>query len=126
MGKKYGLEKEVYFETIWYIRQYPKMVEEYEELMQGSYIWGKMKMDGMPHGTKTSDMVSAAAEKLADVTKRMLPIRKAIDHIPEEYHQGILDNIIHRKPYPIEADLSTWKRWKRRFVYWVAMERRKQ
>lgn len=125
MGKKYSLEKEVYFETIWYIRQYPLLLREYEEVMSGSTMWGKMKMDGMPHGTNTSDMVAATAERLANIAGRISPIQKAINRIPEEYQRGILNNIIDRKPYPIDADLSTWKRWKRRFVYWVAMERQK-
>lgn len=124
MGKKYSLEKEVYFETIWYIRQYPSLLREYEEVMSGS--WGKMKMDGMPHGTSKTDMVAATAERLANIAGKISPIQKAINRIPEEYQKGILMNIIDRKPYPIEADLSTWKRWKRRFVYYVAMERRYQ
>ena len=123
MGKKYKLEKEVYFETIWYIRQYPSLLREYEEIMTGSAMWGKLKLDGMPHGSATSDMVAQTAEKLANIAGKISPIQKALNRIPEEYREGILGNIIERKPYPIEADVSTWKRWKRRFVYYTAMER---
>ena len=126
MGKKYSLEKEVYFETVWFIRQYPRLLKEYNEIMSGSALWGKMTLDGMPHGSSSVDIVVTTAGNLAEIAKKIAPIQKALNRIPEEYREGILGNIIDRKPYPIEADITTWKRWKRRFVYFVAMERRYQ
>lgn len=118
MERDYKLEKEVYYETIWYIRQYPSMLKEYEGL-----IWKSSANDGQPRGTTIGDPTESAAERLATLSERISPIQKGLERVPKEYRKGLLENIINRVPYPYYADITTWRRWRRRFVFYVAMER---
>lgn len=118
--QKYRLSKEEYQETIWYIRRYPEFKERYNDMLLAS-----KSSDGQPRGSGIGDPTATLAIKTAAVHSRMKPIENSLTKIPEEYRNAILENIINRKPYPSYADTSTWKRWKRRFVFYVAIERRK-
>lgn len=47
-------------------------------------------------------------------------VTHAMEQIPEEYRQGVIENITQNKAYPPYADRSTYSRWKSRFIHTVA------
>ena len=49
-------------------------------------------------------------------------IEQALQEIPEEYRQGVFDNIMYHTPYPLTAHYKTWQKWKQRLIYKVAYE----
>ena len=118
MEREYKLEKEIYYETLWFVRQYPKLLREREAI-----LGGKGQSYGYPRGTEIGDPTAITADKLLRIDEKIKPIEKALSKVPQEYQKGLMDNIIRRKRYPDYADTSTWKRWRRRFLYWVAKER---
>ena len=116
--RKYLLPREQYMETIWFIRRYPKLVAEYNA------IFGRSKEHGEGSTNSVGDPTGEDALRAAAISKHLDAITKALDLVPEEYRAGLMSNIIERKPYPIYAGTATWRRWRQRFVYYVARNRR--
>ena len=121
MERDYKLDKEVYFETIWYIRQYPELKAKYD-----SCFWHSGNMDGQPKGTQIGSPTERDASLRVYLGSKLAPIEHGRDKLPIEYQTGVFRNIVYREPFPDYADTATWKRWKRRFVYFVAKERERQ
>lgn len=116
--KNYTLDKNVYHETVWFIRQYPDLKKRYTDCVR--YVSGNL---AIPGSKNISDPVFNTVNRMLPLKEKIDYIEKGLSHVPEEYRKGILENIIYKKPYPITADTSTWKRWKRRLVWFVAYER---
>ena len=114
MERDYRLEKAEYQETLWYIRQYPKFLKEKEMILQG-----RGQNFNIPRGTEIGDPTGMTVIRLEKVERKLEPIEKALKKIPEEYHSGLLKNVIYHIRYPDYADTSTWKRWRRRFIWYV-------
>lgn len=114
-NNKYILPSAVYNKTIWQIRDYYRLKEAREAILNQSTT-----MDGMPRGSGVGDPTFRKAEKLARVTDTIKVIEDAIEQIPSVYRKGIWDSIQFRSPYPLDADRSTYGRMKSRFVYLVA------
>ena len=117
--KKYRLPKEVYMQTLWAIRNYPRLKEEYSCLIGKAPV-----MDGQPKGSSPGDPTGAAAVKSAELSEKIKCIDNALQLIPKEYRQGVLDNIILRAPYPDYAHENTWKTWRHRFIFYAATNMR--
>ena len=111
----FDLPKEVYMQTLWFIRDYPRMKEEYESLMGRAH-----PMDGQPRGTDVGDPTGQTAVKCAELSDKIKAIELALGIIPEEYRQHIFESVVYRTPYPAFAALNTWKNYRRRFIYFVA------
>lgn len=103
-------------QTLWYIRRFPDEIEAYEEALTSTAI----NLDGMPRGGALSNPTMRDALKRAQLSLDIEPITRALLLIPDEYHGGILGNIIWRRPYPETANLKTWKKWRQRLIYWTA------
>jgi len=52
--------------------------------------------------------------------KRIAAYNKAIRVVPREYREGILRNISDRVKPDMTASVSTWHRWKIKFLYALA------
>ena len=111
----YELPKEVYMHTLWFIRDYPRMKEEYMDIIGKAH-----PMDGQPRGTGVGDPTGQMAVKAAELSDRIGAIEAALGEIPQEYRQGVFDNILYRIPYSDYASRNTWKTWRHRFVFAVA------
>lgn len=113
--KQFYLEKEVYYQALWMLRQYPALKAEYADLVQSS-----PSLDGQPRSTDPGDPTGEAAARAAVVSAKIRIIETALAKIPGEYRAGLLLNIVDREPYPAIANRSTWKAWRRRLIYFVA------
>ena len=117
MNGRYYLARPLYFQTIWAIRNYQRLKERHEELLHAS----PPPPDGMPHGGPGKGDVDRKAIALAEIDTQIAIIDKAKEAIPEEYMRGIWSHIQYGTPFPHDAGINTYKRWKQRFVYTVAL-----
>ncbi len=114
---KYRLPNEVYKRAIWTIKDYPRRKAEYEAILEAS----PPPLDGAPRGTVLADSTAKKAIKLSEISRELSAVEKGLEAIPEEYRKGIWENIVNRKAFPDYAHRDTYKRWKQRYVYRVAI-----
>lgn len=114
----YKLPKELYFETIWYIRSYPRLKEEADDIINASHAG-----DGQPSGGSIGDPTAQKADKYAEKMKQIRPIERGLKMIPEEYQQQVFNHVVYRRLPELPANHKTYEKWRQRFVYWVAMYR---
>lgn len=118
-NNKYILPTPLYNQIIWQIRDYYRLKEQYNSIpTEGKSV---SDIDGMPHGKVSGDdgMVNMV-EKMQRLSTIIKIIDKERDSIPEEYRQGVWNNIMYRMAYPDDADRTTYARWKSRMIYNVA------
>lgn len=113
------LPHNLYRQTLYAIRDYNRIKEEYEYLIMGQ----PAEMDGQPKGTQTSDPTAATAAKAERLHNQLRAIDDAKKVIPEEFIKGVWDNIVYDSPYPLDAGRATYSRYKSRFIYEVAKNR---
>ena len=114
--KGFELPREVYMQTVWFIRDYPRIKEEYDGLIEKSH-----PMDGQPRGTDVGDPTGQTAIRCAELSDKLKAVDDALGAIPKEYRQYIFESVVYRAPYPSFAALNTWKTYRRRFIYFVAI-----
>lgn len=113
---KYVLPPSVYHVVLWQVRDYYRLKETADAILEES----PPPSGGMPHGTPSPDgVLNKAARRL-----RLLEVVDMIDDemqlIPKEYRRGVWNNVLYRTPYPIDADRSTYGRYKSRLLYRLA------
>ena len=118
MERDFKLEPAQRQEAIWFIRQYYFYKQQYNDCLT---VKGGMMT--IHKSGSIGDPVFATVNRMQRVRKKIDIIEKGLSRIPEEYRSGILEHITKKKPYPYFADPSTWKRWQRRFVWYVYWER---
>jgi hypothetical protein len=117
-NNKYKLPTALYNQTIWQIRDYYRLMDEYESIIVESR--SPSDMDGMPHGQPSKDGMDRKIIKMENISKIVGIIREEKEAIPEEYRQAVWNNILYRTGYPNSADRTTYARWKSRMIYNVA------
>lgn len=110
---KYILPRAVYLATIWQIRDYYRMKEEASAILDES----PPPPDGMPKGTAIGDVVFSKAVRRAEYINKTRAIEETLLIVPKEYRRGVWCNIMRGDPYPMDADRSTYTRWKSRYIY---------
>lgn len=115
-NNKYILPRAVYNQTLWRIRDYYRLKETADDMITNSRV-----TDGMPRVSGISDHTSQAAEKRERYLKDITVIEEALKSIPEEYQKGVWNGIMFGEPYPLDADRTTYGRYKSKFIFKVAM-----
>lgn len=115
---KYILPTTVYNKTIWTIRDYYRLKERAEDYLTISSI--QNDKEKVSPTNKIEDMVANAAIKREEFINIVNVIDKSIKIIPMEYQKGIWNNIIAQRPYPQNANRSTYGRYKSKFIFKVA------
>lgn len=113
---KYILPRTVYYQTLWRIRDYYRLKELADSLIECR----ESDLDGMPKGNNTTDKVGNTVIKREKFFKEVCLINDSIKEIPQEYRSGVWNNIQFYQPYPIDADRATYGRYKSKFIYKVA------
>lgn len=114
--KSCGLPDNLANQVMWLIRDYERMKLEYDNA-----IWDSPgPPDGQPRGSNTSDTTSKEAIKRAELFKKIQAIEQSKLEIPEQYREGIWNNIVYRTPYPSIAGRTTWWTYKTKFLCKVA------
>lgn len=115
-NNKYLLPTAVYHAVIWQVRDYYRMKDEADAIIESS----PPPSDGMPKGTAVGDQVLNKALRRAEYVEKIKEIDAALEDVPKEYRRGVWHNIQWRDPFPLDADRSTYARWKSRFLMDVA------
>ena len=118
-NNRYVLPRALYNQTIWQIRDYYRLKEEYESIPEERK--SVMDLDGMPHGSPSHDGIEKKIIRMERLKRIIDIVESEKEGIPEEYRQGVWSNILYRTPYPKGADRSTYGRWKSRMIYNVAL-----
>ena len=114
---KYILPKAVYHQVLWKIRDYYRLEEEAKRLLE---LCGVQYTD-MPRGSTSSyDKIGNIVQKREEIHKTIHKIDDCLLYIPSEYRKGIWDNIHYQKAFPLDADRSTYGRYKSLYIYLLA------
>ena len=114
-----------YNRTIFTIRDYPRMVCEYEQLKRDVGVKAA-SYDGMPKGESVGSALEEKAAKLLDLEREINFIQDVIATIPDDMRYGIMYNILYGMRFPLNGygqmvpSFATWKREKSKFVSLMA------
>lgn len=107
----------VYYQALYAVRDYDRLCNEYTDLLHSSAPSVSVKVSG----SKIGDPTERRAERLTSLSKKTESIERALEQIPAEYQKPVFNNVRYGDPYPYTASTSTWSRWRRRFLYAVAL-----
>ncbi|MCF0140586.1 MAG: hypothetical protein HUJ78_00965 [Mogibacterium sp.] len=93
----YVLPRTVYMQCIWLVRDIDRMK---------AFV---------------GDDANRDADMFENIESRIRTVEDALMTIPEEYRQGIVDNIVLKKSFKDYAHENTWRRWKQQFLYELAV-----
>lgn len=110
------LPKDVYMTTLHIIRGYYRRKENLQDMLDESPDPDKAKAKGGTPGSPT-ETKAVRREKDRDV---VAAIDKALDAIPKEYRHGVWQKVMYNAPYPDDAHISTYSRYKADFVIMAA------
>lgn len=112
---KYILPRTVYHQTLWRIRDYYRLKECAEDLLEQ-----RGEQSGQPKSNTPSDIVGNTVMKRDKYLNDVYQIDCAIKEIPEEYRRGVWNSIHFGDAYPQYAARATYGRYKAKFIYKVA------
>ena len=116
---KYILPGTLYMQTINIIRDYYRMKDEADSILKES----PPPADGQPRGSCSGkSVVERKAIRREQHLERIKIIDAAKDRIPEDYQNGVWDNIMFSNPFPCDAHRVTYGRYKSKFVYDIARD----
>lgn len=113
---KYILPQPVYHQILWQIRDYYRLKDLADAILSESPGMG----DGMPHGSISADGVFNKAARRLELTRITDMIDKELAQIPKEYQRGVWNNILYKTGFPMDADRSTYARYKSRMIFRLA------
>lgn len=114
----YQLPHNVYMQCLYAVRDYDRIQEEMKDILYAS----PGVSDGMPRGTDISDVTANKVVRREALQSRCEAIEQSLKQIPVEYRRGVIRGIMGDS-YPDDANPETYRRWKRRFLYYVAQNK---
>ena len=119
--KDYVMPHAVDYQSIWAVRDLERMANRVAELnsqiSSGKY-GGSIVSDGQRNYSQIRPTENRVVEKVV-LEGRIQAIRRALNIVPEQYRNCVMDNIVHHT----KADgysSRIWKIWKQRFLFHVA------
>lgn len=112
----YILPHALYMQVVWLIRDYDRMREEYESSLEKS----PAPHDGQPRSGSNVDSTQQKALTRVNLWTKIEAVDQALNTVPEEYQQGVWNNVVYRVRYPDDAEPRTYRRYKSKFIYMVA------
>ncbi len=118
--QEYIMPNAVYYQSIWAVRDYERMIEQMKRL--------ESKCDQAQGMSIVSDSANSyvirrpsedRALEIAVMKERVEGIKAALLKVPIEYRSCIISNIVNKNPgytFPNKV----WRMWKQRFLYDVA------
>ena len=118
INNRYKLPKAIYHQTLWIIRDYERVKKQLENTLNCSN--SNKDINSFIQTNRTSNPVLNEVIKRDKYFNYVKIIEKSLDIIPSEYQKGVWDNITKYKAYPLDADRSTYGRYKSKFIHEVA------
>lgn len=115
---KYNIPRDAYNTTLWIIRGYHRFVDivKFEANTMKAIEYDKDHVQT----SNDIDITFKAAIKIASCKEKIKAIETARDHIPQEYRQGVWENVLYHNRYPDDAALRTYERYRSKFIHEVA------
>lgn len=113
---KYILPRNLYLQTLYQIRDFNRLKEKAESIMTES----QAPDDGQPKSKFPGDITASKAQRREMYLKKIKIIERSLLEVPEEYRNGVWENVMHKSPYPEDANRTTYGRYKSKFIYEVA------
>ena len=112
----YWLEPTIYRRVLAVVRDYDRMVRDYNEIIHETAAG-----DGQPGSNTPGDPVARKAERMDRLWEDIRAVEIALIQIPPEYRDGVLRNIRYGGwPEDVPAHRNTWSKWRRRLLFLVA------
>lgn len=92
----YDIPREVYYQCLWLARD-------------------AVRLEELAANANRSSIGKASANRLD-------AINRAKEAVPEEYREAVMGNIIYGTKFPDFAHDNTWRKWKKRYIYQLAVE----
>ena len=102
--------------TLAFIRDHERKRSEYSALA----VESPPPPDGLPRGTASGNPTERSGIRRAELWMAISAVEDALGTIPEEYRKGVWRNIVYYRRYPDDADPSTYRRYKQKFIHQVA------
>lgn len=118
INNRYKLPKAIYHQTLWIIRDYERVKKQLENTLNCSN--SNKDINSFIQTNRTSNPVLNEVIKRDKYFNYVKIIEKSLNVIPTEYQKGVWDNITKYKAYPLNADRSTYGRYKSKFIHEVA------
>lgn len=132
----YLLPHHLYMRIVYTIRDYDRMRKAYDDTnfaeggaelkLQNVIVKSLGNYVQMNVAVKISKMIASDLLStgliIQPVADEVTAIEVALEKIPDFYQKPIYDNIVSGTRYPIGADERTFRRYKQRFIYYVAKE----
>ena len=112
----YLLPRPLYRMTLAFIRDHERKCDEYKSLEEDS----RHPPDGLPRGSASGNPTQRNGIRRAELWVSISAVKDALNIVPEEYRDGVWENVVHYRRYPDDADPSTYRRYKQRFIHQVA------
>ena len=110
----YRLPPNVYMQCLYAIRDYDRLCAERTDILHSS-----PSLDGQPRGGETSDTTADKAVRLERLSRMCEDVEQALVQVPTEYRRGVVSGIMYGC-YPNNADPETYRRWRRKLLFWLA------
>ncbi len=110
INNRYKLPKAIYHQTLWIIRDYERVKKQLENTLNCSN--SNKDINSFIQTNRTSNPVLNEVIKRDKYFNYVKIIEKSLNVIPTEYQKGVWDNITKYKAYPLNADRSTYGRYK--------------
>jgi len=113
----YLLPHNLYMKITYLIRDYDRMNNIQQDLLLASG-------DNMVRvkNSARSSPTEYIAIRIGEITRQCAAVEKALDQIPPEYINGLLNNICKNYPYPYTAHYNTYRYNRYKLMYLIAKE----
>lgn len=115
---EYVMPNEVYYQSIWAVRDYERMAGRLKELSGGEDPISDKVEEPAAVYSADPERESVRAERMI-LEQRVEGIRRALMMIPREYRSYVISNIVMKNPGTTFPN-RMWRIWKQRFLYHVA------
>lgn len=117
----YWLPHNVYMQVLYAVRDYDRLRAEYLNIINET-----PSPDGVPGNPNPGDSTAQKAVRALSISNEIDHIERALEKIPQEYRMGVFNNVRYRVNFPVNvpAHRNTWSNWRRRFLYFVAKNKK--
>lgn len=107
-------------QTLYAVKDYDRIKAEYIDIIAEGHC-----PDGTPNGNSPGDPTGQKAVRALSVSAEIEQIERALEELPLEYRKGVFDNIRYGG-WPVDppAHYKTWLRWRQRFLFQVAKNKK--
>lgn len=111
------LPKDVYMTTLHMIRGYYRRKENLQDIIDESPDPNQPHVSGGMPGSPTESK-ALQRERDRDI---VAAIDRALSCIPQEYRHGVWQKVMYNAPYPHDANVKTYSKYKSEFVIRAAV-----